>query len=83
MDAIGGEGNKGYIRNNALHDLIFLDLVFITVSLIFQIPDEILYYIQVKNDNDLEKLFENYVLYLSIWFNCLYSSVGGILHRTY
>lgn len=45
MDAIGGEGNKGYIRNNALHDLIFLDLVFITVSLIFQIPDEILYYI--------------------------------------
>lgn len=45
MNASGGEENKGYIRNNALHDLIFLDLVFITISLLFQVSDDILYYI--------------------------------------
>lgn len=47
METSENKRNKGLLSNNLLHDLIFLDVLFITISIIFQVADNILFYIQL------------------------------------
>ena len=47
METSDNKGNGGHVQDNILHDLIFVDIVFITISIIFQVPDNIQFYIQL------------------------------------
>ena len=47
METSDNKRNKGLLSDNLLHDLIFLDVLFITISIIFQVADNILFYIQL------------------------------------
>ena len=45
METNDDKRNKESIYNNTLHDLIFLDIVFITASIIFQVSENLMFYI--------------------------------------